>query len=190
MAKMIVVNEERCLGCRSCELACALAHSGTDSLLEALAVRPKPRVHVEPVDRDPGARAPLPCGAIPLQCRHCEDAPCMAICPTGAVQRPDENGPVLVVPDQCIGCKFCLMVCPFGVIDVSRDGKAMIKCDQCIERTEAGEDPACVVACPTGALKFVDVTEHLRGRRRQAAARIAAGERRADQIVEEADDGS
>ena len=126
-------------------------------------MRPQPRVHVE-------ARAGG--GGLPLQCRHCEDAPCVAVCPTSALHREDPLGPVLIDADKCIGCSYCLMVCPFGVIERSRDGRVMIKCDQCFERTRAGEDPACVAACPTRGLRFVELDEYLRQRRRQAAERV------------------
>ncbi|MGA2264990.1 MAG: 4Fe-4S dicluster domain-containing protein [Phycisphaerae bacterium] len=168
MAKMIVINEQRCLGCKTCVLQCAMAHSEAKSLAEAVAsaAPPQPRVHVE---------AAGTCG-IPLQCRHCQDAPCMTVCPTEAIHRPVENGPVLIESAKCIGCKFCLQVCPFGVIDLSRDGKAMVKCDLCLQLTQEGEEPACVAGCPTGALEFCEVDEWLKRRRQEAAAKIAAGE--------------
>jgi carbon-monoxide dehydrogenase iron sulfur subunit len=165
MPKVIVVNEERCLACNSCMIACAMAHTEAETLVEALgaASPPQPRVYVESA----GAYG------VPLQCRHCEDPPCIAICPSGAIDHASPDGPVLLDQERCIGCKFCMLVCPFGVIALSRDGKAMIKCDLCVERTEAGELPACVAACPTGALKFVDLDEHLRRRRREAVRRVS-----------------
>jgi carbon-monoxide dehydrogenase iron sulfur subunit len=171
MPKMIAVNEQRCLGCKTCVLVCAMAHTKAKDLVEAMrsATPPQSRVHVEP-----GAQY-----GVPLQCRHCEDAPCMIVCPTEAIHRPDEHGPVLIDPDRCIGCKFCLVVCPFGVIDLSRDGKAMVKCDLCLERTEAGEEPACVAGCPTGALEFCEVGEWLRRRRQDAASKITAASQQA-----------
>ena len=166
MAKIIVVNEQRCLACKQCVIECAMAHSEASSLAEALsaATLPQSRVHVEPLK---------PFG-MPMQCRHCEDAVCVTVCPTGAIHRTSDDGPVLLDQDRCIGCKFCMIVCPFGVIDLSRDGKAMVKCDLCIERTEAGQEPACVAGCPTGALEFREVNEWLRERRRRTAERIAA----------------
>ena len=169
MAKVIVVHSERCLGCRSCQIECALAHTEAPTLVEALRAEspPQPRVHVEPVGES----------GVPLQCRHCDDAPCMAICPTEAIHRPVADGPVLIDPERCIGCKFCMAVCPFGVIEPARDGKAMIKCDLCVERIAAGQAPACVAACPTGALQFVELDEHLRRRRRAAAVRVAQADR-------------
>lgn len=161
MGKAIMVNIEKCLACKSCEIACAVAHSKSRVLEEAIAERPTPqkRVTIE-------AAGEL---SVPLQCRHCEDAPCITVCPTVAIHRHEADGPVLIEQDRCIGCKFCLMVCPFGVIDVSTDGKVAVKCDLCIERTKAGQEPACVEACPTGALKLVDEKELAAQKRRLAA---------------------
>jgi len=159
-----MVNIEKCLACKSCEIACAVAHSKSRVLEEAIAELPKPqrRVTVEAAEQF----------AVPMQCRHCEDAPCITVCPTAAIHRHEVNGPVLIEQDRCIGCKFCLMVCPFGVIDVSRDGKAVTKCDLCIERTRMGEEPACVEACPTKALKLVDVKEWSANKREIAASEL------------------
>ncbi|MCJ7544536.1 MAG: 4Fe-4S binding protein [Phycisphaerae bacterium] len=175
MAKMIAVNEQRCMGCKTCVLECAMAHTDAKDLAEALRspTPPQPRVHVEP-----GGRF-----GIPLQCRHCEDAPCMMVCPTEAIHRPDKHGPVLIEADHCIGCKFCLLVCPFGVIDLSRDGKAMVKCDLCLQRTQAGEEPACVAGCPTGALEFCEVEDWLRRRRQDAATKITAASEQAARVT-------
>jgi len=165
MGKVILVHERRCLACKSCTIACAMAHSEAETLVEALAADspPRARVHVEPL-ADHG---------VPLQCRHCDDAPCVAICPTGALGRTGPEQPVLLDKTLCIGCGFCLVACPFGVIERAPDGKAMIKCDLCFERTRAGQEPACVAACPTGALEFVEIDEALRRRRRQAVRRLA-----------------
>jgi carbon-monoxide dehydrogenase iron sulfur subunit len=164
MDKAIVVNIEKCLACKSCEIACALVHSKSKVLEEAVAESPRPQrmVTVEPADEF----------SVPLQCRHCEDAPCITVCPTEAIYRHTANDPVLIDRDKCIGCKFCLMVCPFGVIELSRDGKAVVKCDLCIEQTKAGEEPICVASCPTGALQFCELTELL-AKRRHAAAKQA-----------------
>lgn len=167
MAKMkiIIVDEDRCLGCKSCTIECALAHCEAETLVEAINadVAPQARVHVEPAGQY----------CTPLQCRHCEDAPCIAVCPTEALSRSGEGQPVLLDTERCIGCKCCIFICPFGVIDMSRDGKAAVKCDLCAERTEAGQEPACVVACPTGSLKFVELSEELKRRRREVARKVA-----------------
>jgi carbon-monoxide dehydrogenase iron sulfur subunit len=164
MGKAIMVIVEKCLACKSCEIACAVAHSKSGLIEEALAESPKPRkrVTVEAAGEN----------AVPMQCRHCEDAPCIAVCPTAAIHRLQENGPVLIDQDKCIGCKFCIMVCPFGVIDIYNDGKIMVKCDLCFERTKMGEEPACVEACPTKALKLVDEKELAKTRRKKAAEEL------------------
>ena len=166
MAKMIVVDHDRCLGCKCCELACSLAHCVAESLAEAVqaGARAEPRVHVEPSGRF----------GMPMQCHHCVDAPCMAVCPTEAIARGSQDSPVLLDQDRCIGCRLCMVVCPFGAISTSHEGKAMLKCDMCIERTEAGGLPACVTACPSGALKYQDIDEWLLRRRRRSAELLRA----------------
>ncbi len=165
MGKAIMINIDKCLACKSCEIACAVAHSNSGVLEEAVAEQPKPqkRVTVE-------AAGEL---AVPMQCRHCEDAPCIAVCPTAAIHRPEVDGPVLIEKDKCIGCRYCIVVCPFGVIDVSSDGKAVTKCDLCIERTKVGREPACVEACPTKALELVDEKDWAASKRQLAARELA-----------------
>ena len=161
MKGMIVVRVDRCLGCNSCRVACAVEHSASKNLLGAIGESPAPRARVR-VEPGPGF-------AVPLQCRHCEDAPCVLVCPTKALHRNSDQGPVLVEAGRCIGCKFCVVVCPFGVIESSPDGKAVVKCDLCTERTEAGKPPACVAACPTGALVFCEQSQWLKEQRGKAA---------------------
>ena len=148
MDKIIVIDVEECMACRTCEIECALAHSKSKTLEEAMK-EVEPRVNVE---------GTLELWA-PMMCRHCEDAPCIKICPTRAIHRDDPNGPVLIEQERCIGCNFCLVVCPFGVIDLDREGKALIKCDLCLERLQVDELPACVQACPTKALQFKTIEE-------------------------------
>jgi len=143
----ILVNPDRCLGCHTCELACAVAHTEANSLIGAVLAgeRLQPRNHVLQVDSV----------KISTQCRQCEDAPCVKVCPTGATYRTETYTAV----DQrlCIGCRLCMMVCPFGAIRVAtatvagRDKRAAFKCDLCVDRPEG---PACVEACPTKALSL------------------------------------
>ncbi len=162
MGKIIVVDVKECMACRTCEIACALAHSESKTLDEAMK-KQEARINVE--------------GNIelwaPILCRHCEDAPCVKICPTGAINRQDPNGPVLIEQDLCIGCKFCLVVCPFGVIGPSDEGRTVIKCDLCLERLEIGQEPACVASCPMCALRLVEAEEYVRQKRAEAAAELA-----------------
>jgi len=147
----IIIDPERCVACRTCELQCATEHSKTKELIKAICEKPLPQtsIKVDSVDAL----------AIPLQCRHCEDAPCVKICPTKATVRSDKEAPVLIKQERCVGCKWCVLVCPFGVIRMGRGGKAVTKCDLCIERLNKDELPACVVGCPTKALQFKSAKE-------------------------------
>ena len=151
MKHMLVVKVDKCLGCKSCELACAVEHSKSRDLYQSIYEKPSPRTRVR-VGQGVGF-------AIPLQCRQCEDAPCLEICPTNALYRADEDSPIVIDDDKCIGCKWCILACPFGVITLDRGGRKIVKCDQCFERVERGELPACVSACPTGALEFRQMDE-------------------------------
>jgi len=157
MRNMIVVKVERCLGCKSCELACAVEHSRSKNLQEAMTENPSPVARLK-VARGTSY-------SIPLQCLQCEDAPCIQICPSKALRRPDPNSPIGIDQELCIGCKCCLLACPFGVIRLDRQGRSIIKCDQCLERVGRGERPACVLACPTGALEFRSLEEVLAEKR-------------------------
>jgi carbon-monoxide dehydrogenase iron sulfur subunit len=174
--KRIVADPAKCMACRACEIACALAHAGTDDLVEAIFQKgAKPRIYIEAAGSF----------AVPLQCRHCEDAPCVRVCPSGALWRLDGDAPVSVDAGKCIGCAYCVEVCPFGVIRVARvageyaSGKeqAVIKCDLCIERQAEGLQPACVSACPVGALAFVEVDQNAKTIRLKAARASITGGR-------------
>jgi len=151
MSKIIACRVERCLGCRSCEIACAMEHSTSKTLRGAVRESPRPqrRVTVETAGSH----------SLPIQCLHCEDAPCVAVCPTGAMHRDEQSGIVRIDEDLCIGCKLCILMCPLGVLSVGEAGRSTIKCDQCIDRQAEGREPACVEACPTHALQLVDADE-------------------------------
>lgn len=157
MEGTLFIDIEKCKGCKSCEIACALEHSQAKILPLAIEEEPLPqsRVKVEAID-DLSA---------PLQCRHCEDAPCVTVCPTKALKKDGLEGPVLLNEDLCIGCKWCVLACPFGVISLKRDGKRVIKCDLCPGRENG---PACVEACPTKAIQFLTVSQA--GKRKRESA--------------------
>ena len=103
-------------------------------------------------------------------CKHCERAGCLEACPTGAIIR-NEFGDVYVQPDICNGCGYCVIACPFGVIDVDRqDGRAW-KCTLCYDRQKDGLEPACAKACPTQSIQFGEV-EELRDRARERVGQL------------------
>ncbi len=173
MAKIIVVDVEKCMGCHCCEMACAAAHSTTEDVSELVQKGEKPgyRINVEAYGDK----------AVPVHCQHCQDPACVRACPTGAVYRKGDSEPVLVDNKRCIGCRMCVQACPFGVITVDGQGKGVLKCDLCIERLAQGQEPACVHACPTNALRFVDEHEANRDKRRKTAGQMV----RAQQEVRE-----
>jgi carbon-monoxide dehydrogenase iron sulfur subunit len=150
--KSIFVKTDRCVGCKTCEIACALNRSSLSRRLpEAIyeAVAPLSRVRVDPAGEE---------GSFPIQCRHCEDAPCLEACPSGALYR-DPEGLVLTDENRCIGCWMCVMVCPFGSAQPFRSFKKMVKCDRC----KGMDGPYCVESCPTRALMLIDPEDIARG---------------------------
>ncbi|MBV8086074.1 MAG: 4Fe-4S dicluster domain-containing protein [Chloroflexi bacterium] len=120
---------------------------------------------------------PLPSTALPNRCRHCDPAPCLQVCPAGAIAREVTYGLVLIDDARCIGCAMCAVVCPFDVITFyplaegpSPDTAVAVKCDGCIDRQRASREPACVDSCKVQALVFGELNDLLRsGRLRQTA---------------------
>lgn len=150
--KQVFVRPERCMGCRSCEIGCAVQHSKEKTLFSAVLQSPPPmkRLFVESTDRI----------RMPIVCRHCEDAPCLRACISGCLYR-DEKGFVRRKKERCIGCWTCAMMCPFGVITRDREKHIAVKCDRCHKL----DVPACVSACPTGTLVLADIDDLPREKR-------------------------
>jgi len=154
--KEVFVHLERCLGCRSCQLACAVAHSQSRNLYAAVGESPAPRYCLY-IEQGAGLN-------VPLTCRHCDPAPCLEACIAGALYR-DERGAVQRREGACVGCWTCLMVCPYGVVGREKERKVAVKCDRCPDQ----DMPACVRACPTGALVYADAEDFGAEIRRDAA---------------------
>jgi len=91
-------------------------------------------------------------------CKHCTHAACLDVCPTGALVRT-EFGTVIVQPDVCNGCAYCVSACPFGVIDRREDDGRAWKCTMCYDRLRGGLEPACATACPTDSIQFGPLDE-------------------------------
>ena len=164
--KTVFVHPERCIGCKQCEIACAVEHSQSKNLFLAVfeSPAPKQRIHVEP-----GLSFNT---SFPNKCRHCNPAPCLIACPTGAISRAEDLSEIVLSDSRkCIACGMCAMVCPFGVItffpSAAAPGKVSvaIKCDHCIERQREGLDPACVESCKTGALEYGEFNELIKSAR-------------------------
>jgi formate dehydrogenase iron-sulfur subunit len=91
-------------------------------------------------------------------CKHCTHAACLDVCPTGALFRT-EFGTVVVQPDVCNGCGYCVPACPYGVIDVRKEDGRAFKCTLCYDRLKEGQTPACAQACPTESIQFGELDE-------------------------------
>jgi formate dehydrogenase iron-sulfur subunit len=101
-------------------------------------------------------------------CKHCTHAACLDVCPTGALFRT-EFGTVVVQPDVCNGCGYCVPACPYGVIDQRKEDGRVFKCTLCYDRLKVGEQPACAKACPTESIQFGELSEL----RQRAETRVA-----------------
>ncbi len=149
--KEILIRPDKCTGCLSCRLACAAAHSRAGNFLGAVAAGEKPRARIF-VHRAGGKN-------LPLNCRHCTDPPCVDACVAASMHTA--GGGLVTNHDRqerCIGCWMCVMSCPFGAIrDSGEEDPRAVKCDR---QCAPGDGlPACVRACPTGALTYGTVDQ-------------------------------
>ena len=135
MSKMLTVTPGRCIGCRTCEVACAFKHTSGQMLGRS-------RVQVRTVGKDV---------YVPILCLQCEEAACVKACPVFALWRNDETGAVEVQEDRCIRCNACVPACPFGNVAVESPKLPVVKCDVCHGA------PACAQFCPTRALEYVEI---------------------------------
>ena len=143
----MLINTKKCIGCYACRTACQRQN---DLLPDESFIRFE--------EREVGKYPNVTVEHIPLQCMHCEDAPCEAVCPTHATYTTD-SGVVLVDEERCIGCKYCMAACPYGArIQIKKTG-VIEKCRFCWYEGEPGNPPRCVGTCISGARLFGDLDD-------------------------------
>lgn len=166
MNRFIMANSQQCIGCRACEVACVMAHNDEQHVLSERHFHPRITVLRS------GARKS------PVTCHHCENSPCAQSCPNGAISKSHDS--VQVNQQKCIGCKACVVACPFGTMEIivtplnNGSVKATAhKCDLCVQRPQG---PACIENCPADVLTLATpgVLDNLAKSRRQRTARLEA----------------
>ena len=151
MNKFILVDPEKCIGCRTCALTCSFEHE--DEFNPSLS-------RISPLWMEEMGRF------IPFTCQQCEDPLCVQACPRDGIRIDPETGAKIVDPSRCIGCRACFYACPFGIPVIHPLTKCMFKCDLC------GGDPQCVQDCPRGALSLAESDAASRTKRRDAARKL------------------
>lgn len=168
----VLVDLTRCIGCRACENAC-LVRAGFEGLPTAAIgygegdgkLNFRTRTFIDFRNGNRKQKQP-----VKRQCMHCLEPACVSVCPVAALEKT-AGGPVVYHENICIGCRYCLLACPFGVPKYEWDNALMprvSKCDFCVDRQAQGRPPACVAACPTGTLKLGKRSELLQ----EAKARL------------------
>ncbi len=165
----LVIDLDTCVGCHGCVTACkgwnTQNYGAPLSDIDAYGADPEGtflnrvfNYEIKPADGGPSQAVHFP-----KSCLHCEDAPCVTVCPTGASYKRVEDGIVLVNEDRCIGCGLCAWSCPYGARELDRDAVVLKKCTLCVDRIynenlpEVDRVPACVRTCPAGARHFGDL---------------------------------
>lgn len=150
--KTLMIDYEKCTGCRLCEMVCSAFHNG--------AVNPsRSRIRV--------AKWEFIGLYVPTACQHCEKPICIEVCPAGACHRDEDTQRTAIDKDKCIGCKTCVLACPFGGPSFDAVDRVSIKCDHC------DGDPQCARFCEVGAVRYVNVEEVAPLRQFEAAGRFS-----------------
>jgi Fe-S-cluster-containing hydrogenase component 2 len=152
MAKALFIDYQKCTGCRTCELVCAVRNDGFSNPARS-------RIRVMKWEAE-GLY-------IPMSCQQCQDAPCMNVCPVKAIARDEQLGRVSVDYDACIGCRSCVGICPFGAMSFNSIDKQVFKCDLC------DGDPQCVRFCDVKAVDLLEEEDVSILKKRMAAEKLS-----------------
>jgi carbon-monoxide dehydrogenase iron sulfur subunit len=150
--KVLVINPEKCTGCRKCEMVCSVFHYGFSDPSRSM-IKVKKWEHIGLY--------------LPVTCQSCDEPFCTEVCPAKACHRDPESNKVIIDKDKCIGCKTCIIACPFGVPFFDKTLHVSVKCDFC------GGDPQCVASCTTGAIKYIDIDQVDKERKREYSSILA-----------------
>lgn len=143
----IAIDTTKCVGCHACQVACQNQWQlGFNEAFNWI------------VERESGKFPAFHKEFIPLQCNHCENAPCQRVCPTGAIYTSEE-GIVLVHRHRCVGCKYCIEACPYKVRHMDHHEGISVKCWLCNDLVAEGKEPACVTTCPNQVRIFGDLDD-------------------------------
>ncbi|MFX1477200.1 MAG: 4Fe-4S dicluster domain-containing protein [Promethearchaeota archaeon] len=148
----MVIDQERCIGCEACSVACKIENNTTDYWIKVETqggfVKDTPRGNFPNLTMD----------FLPRLCNHCENPPCVDSCPEDALQRRDD-GIVILDQNLCTGCQSCLTACPYKVIVFDNDKNLAGKCNLCFHRIDQGLEPFCVICCEGQAIYFGDFSD-------------------------------
>ena len=159
----VLVDTTKCIGCRACEAACAEANTlPGPAMLDDAAVFAKPRKTDTTSFTVVNRAAASPARFVKKQCMHCVEPACASACLARALDKTP-TGPVVYHKDRCLGCRYCMVACPFEVpkYEYEKALPYVTKCTFCAERQARGEAPACTSVCPSGALTFGNRNELL-----------------------------
>lgn len=164
--KGMFIDTSTCTGCKACQVGCkewnqlpmgemAFTANSYDNTGKLSAENWR---HVKFIEQFSDDRSQARWLFLSDSCKHCQDAGCMEVCPTNAIIRT-EFDTVYIDHDVCIGCRYCISGCPFGVIGIDHITGTAQKCTLCYDRLQEGEQPACAQVCPTDCIQFGDVDE-------------------------------
>lgn len=136
------LDKKRCIHCKACEVHCKVKNNNPVGIKYAVHTSGNPELKDGKIVMKASFRS----------CYHCDDPACVAACPTEAMVRRESDGLVYVVKELCIGCESCISACPWNIPVLHEDENVVGKCDYCMDRLDAGLEPACVTACTTHAL--------------------------------------
>src|SRR5687768_11979039 len=159
-----------CIGCKACEVACkewndvpadgyiwsGLSYDNTQALGHSTWRHVKFVEHETSIGHGGNAPDHSTWQFSSDVCKHCENAGCLESCPTGSIVRTEFGG-VFIQPDICNGCGYCIVSCPFGVVDRRPDDGRAFKCTFCYDRQKVGLEPACAKVCPTESIQFGEI---------------------------------